>query len=210
MSTTYTDLQADIRSWLARDELSSAQVQSFIAMAEARINRFLSRHGIRDMETVTTLTATQGASTINLPTGFRGLRSLRITGSGYDYNLEPRTPEQIGEVYNSSNGRPTFFAVQGSVIQFNRPFDSAYSLPCVYYQAITPLASDNETNWLTENAQDVILFGALAAAEAFNQNDERILVWKTQFEEGLRELVAADKAGKYGPAPVIRTETATP
>ena len=209
MATTYTDLQADIRSWLARDELSDAQVQSFIAMAEARITRYLSRHGVRDMETVTTLTATAGASTIDLPTGFRGLRSLRISGS-VQYNLEPRTPEQIGELYDSSSGRPRFFAVQGSVFQFNRPFDSAYSLPCVYYQAVTPLSDSNTTNWLTNNAQDIILYGALAAAEAFNQNDERILVWKTQFEEGLRELVAADRAGKYGPAPVVRTEKATP
>lgn len=210
MSTTYSNLQADIRAWLARDELSDAQVQSFISMAEARINRFLSRHGVREMETVTTLTATQGASTIDLPNGFKGLRSLRITGSGYDYNLEARTPEQMGELYNSATGKPRFFTVQGSVFQFDRPFDAADSLKCVYLQAIAALSDSNTTNWLTENAQDILLFGSLTAAEAFNQNDERILVWKTQFDEGLRELIAADKMAKYGPAPVIRTETATP
>lgn len=205
MANDYNQLQTDIAAWLARSDITSAQIQSMISICDSWLARKIR---LRAMDTKVTLSSVAGSDEIALPTGYIALRSMYITdGSGS--NLYYCAPENLPEVTADDTGRPIYFTIYGTSFKFDRKFDAVYSLECIYTASFTPLSGSNLTNWLTQNAYDVYLWGSLAAAEAFLMNDERVGMWKAQFEQSLDELASTDKAGKYE-NPTIRVETSTP
>jgi hypothetical protein len=66
--------------------------------------------------------------------------------------------------------------------------DQAYSFEVLYYERIQPLSSDNQTNWLTRNAPNAMLYGTLLQAMPFLKNDQRQI-----FQEKYKEAIAALK-----------------
>ena len=52
----------------------------------------------------------------------------------------------------------------------------------VYYQQLPLLDDENQTNWLTALAPNLLLYGALLEATPFLKNDERIGTWQTFYD----------------------------
>ena len=77
--------------------------------------------------------------------------------------------------------------------------DQSYTLSAMIYQ-YSPLL-DNviySTNWLTENAPDVLLFGALIEWASFNQlPDGRVMEWKQRYNDAVWSLYQSEVQGKY-------------
>jgi hypothetical protein len=71
-----------------------------------------------------------------------------------------------------------------------------------YYQKLTPLSSDNQTNWLIVSHPDVYLFGALVMAEAFLWNDERVAGWKSLWDEAIASLQKHGTKKRHGGGPL--------
>lgn len=68
----------------------------------------------------------------------------------------------------------------------NYPFEYSYlELPSI-------LSINNQTNWLTNYAPDVLLYGCLLQAMPFLKDDERIPIWKDQYKEGLDSINSQD------------------
>ena len=70
--STYSELQTEIASWLDRSDLT-AQIPTFIKLAEARINRTLR---VRAMETVVQHTMVGLSKRIALPSDYLQMRGL--------------------------------------------------------------------------------------------------------------------------------------
>jgi hypothetical protein len=71
----------------------------------------------------------------------------------------------------------------------------------MYYARPVPLGADNPTNWFTENAQDLLMFGALCEAAPYMANDARIPVWEAKFGALMDDLGAEDDSeATSGPA----------
>jgi hypothetical protein len=71
--------------------------------------------------------------------------------------------------------------------------DQAYDFEVLYYERLAPLSSTNQTNWLTQNAPNAMLFGTLLQAMPFLKNDQR-QIFQQKYTEAMQALKAEDIA----------------
>lgn len=200
--TTYTGLQEAIAGYLGQDNLTS-QIPTFITIAESRAAR---RIKVRDQESIWLGTATVGASTIALPSTYRGFRSVHIDGDP-TYPLEHVTPEQLYQ-HSTAEGRPSVFTVIGSNMVFPADCDSAYIVKGVMYGSPASIATDTSGTFFTTRAPELLLYGSLQAAAEYIADDTQTQKWGALFEQALSELQYETNREKFGPIPVARTEGA--
>jgi len=190
---TYANLKTAIADWLDRSDLTD-RIPDFIALAEARLNRELR---IRPMEVRSTLTLTAGQRYFALPGGYLQMRNIQLNTNPVT-PLEYITPEMLDRLYGSNtSGKPKAYSLIGDEIQLAPIPDTDYTLEVAYYEKFTPLTTDVTTNWLTENAPDVLLYGALVEAEPFIKNDERMPLWLNAYKEAIDKIQKADDRDRH-------------
>jgi hypothetical protein len=69
----------------------------------------------------------------------------------------------------------------------------AYPFEVLYYERISPLSSTNQTNFLTQNAPNAMLFGTLLQAVMFLKNDQRT-IFEQKYQQAMQSLKAEDIA----------------
>lgn len=201
---SYSQLKTDLKNHMARQDFTDAELDNFIVRATARVNRKLRIGG---METESDITV--DAQTVDLPADFRGARALYLDDDeGGD--LRYVTPEVMPEFDNGDTGKPRVFTIRKGKIKFDRSPDQTYTAKLHYYQKFAPLSDSVTTNWLTDEAPDVLFYGALVYAWQFVRDLDQMKLAQAYFDEALAELEEADKKDSFGPAPVMRTEGAYP
>jgi hypothetical protein len=180
--TTYAELQSAVGNWLNRDDLTD-RIPEFITLAEARFNRVVRAP---DMLSRNDAFAIDGQYE-DVPSGFLEASRFVLLTSPVTV-LEYKTPQEIAELRHtrSSQGKPAYYTVVGGSFEFLPTPDSSYTASLLYYARLTAVSSS--WNWLATSHPDIYLYGALCAAEPYVQNDERLLVWKSQLNEALAEL----------------------
>ena len=195
--STYTELKDAIADWLDRSDLTN-RIPDFIALAEARLNRELR---IRPMEVRSTMTTTVGQRYFNLPGGYLQMRNFQINTNPIT-PLEYITPEMLDRLYGANTtSKPRAYSLIGEEIQLAPIPDTEYTVEMAYYEKFSPLGDGTggtvTSNWLTENAPDVLLYGALIEAEPFIRNDERIQLWLTAYKEAIDKIQKADERDRH-------------
>ena len=196
----YSDIQSAVANWLNRNDLNS-YIPDFIALGEDRIYRDLR---IRAMETA--LTDTIASGTIAVPSGYLELKNIYIATSPIQ-PLQRRTAEWIYQNYplRSVSGKPIFIARDAGNFIFGPYPDSGYAIAGTYYARLAALSSTNTTNWFTANAPSILLWASLLEAEPFIQNDERLVLWKTKYEEIKENISVEDQREIYSGSPMRAT-----
>ncbi len=194
---TFTELKDAIADWLDRSDLT-ARIPDFIALAEARINRELR---IRPMEVRSIMYTTSGQKYFNLPGGYIQMRNIQLN-TNPTQPLEYITPEMLDRLYGSNTtGKPKAYTLIGDEIQLSPIPDSAYELEMAFYEKFTSLGDGTSgtvtSNWLTKNAPDILLYGALMEAEPFIKNDERVAVWLNGYGNAVDKLQKADQRDRH-------------
>lgn len=186
---TYTDLKTSIADWLNRDDLAGA-IPTFITLAEAKINRELR---IGAMESIISANLTVGGS-LSLPSAYVQMRRIVVNNNV----LTQLSPEQLRERYESATrGEPKYYAIIGTNVHFGPVPDSTYSYELVIYSRFTALSASNETNWLTTNAPDLLLYGALVEAAPYIQEDDRVPMWQAMFARVMDDVKTEDRNARY-------------
>lgn len=194
---TFTELKDAVADWLDRSDLT-ARIPDFIALAEARINRELR---IRPMEVRSTMYTTADQQYFNLPGGYIQMRNIQLN-TNPTTPLEYITPEMLDRLYGSTTtGKPKAYTLIGDEIQLAPIPDSSYQVEMAFYEKFTPLGDGSAgtvtSNWLTANAPDVLLYGALMEAEPFIKNDERIPVWLNGYSNAINKLQQQDQRDRH-------------
>ncbi len=203
---TYNSLVESIIRWVIRDSDSAlaAEIPRMIDTTERKVARALK----------TLLSVRYAASTMQAdvsiyvkPNRWLETVSMEIgtsVGNNTSVQLVSRTYETIKQIYPdiTDTGVPKYF----SDFEFNQLFvgptpDAAYPYQLAYYERPEPLGVDTQTNWLTENAPDLMLYGVLLETGPFLINDERIKMWQDMYDRKLVELVGEDARRL-----IIRTE----
>lgn len=199
---TYSTLKISIASWLAQSNIASGDsiVDDFVDMAEAEVNR---RLRVRFMESALSLTAT--SATVALPSDYMGLRAAHIEGSTR-YSLEYRTPEQLNSISNAV-AQPACYTIRGTNMVFPADPSGTITVAGTYYAKPTALSVSNETNWITDNYPQVYLFAALKNAAIYGSDDDAIAKYSALLDKAIKEIEVADDTERYGPSPVMRSET---
>jgi len=177
--STYSDLQTQVASWLARDDLT-ANIPDFITLAEAGFARKLFR--ARLQQTTASLTPSNG--TVALPSDY--LASIRLTWTGSPVvDLVLVHPSVLQEMFPTSpTDVPRIWTIQGSNILI-RPVDGT-ALELLYYQKTAVLSGS--LNWLYTNYPDVYLAATLAEAYAFNKDNDNFTLWAARREAKIEEI----------------------
>lgn len=189
--STYSDLKTSIGNWLNRSDLTS-YLDDFIDIAEERMMQDLR---VREMEDRQEATMSTSSRYLAVPTGFIEMRRLHISSTTPIHRLFMVSPEQTGDFYDSASGKPNYYAVVGSEIEFNRVPDSAYTVEMAFYKTLTALSDANTTNDILTNYPGVYLYGSLVAASEFLMLDSTY--WATLYMAHVKKANDTDKRGRF-------------
>jgi hypothetical protein len=195
--STFTELKDAIADWLDRSDLTT-RIPDFIALAEARLNRDLR---IRPMEVRSTMVTTVDQQYFQLPGGYIQMRNMQLN-TNPTTPLEYITPEMLDRLYGSTTtGKPRAYSLIGDEIQLAPIPDSTYTVEMAFYEKFTALGDGSSgtvtSNWLTKNAPDVLLYGALLEAEPFIKNDERVNLWINAYNSAITRIQDADARDRH-------------
>lgn len=198
-SMTFTSLQVDIRNYLERggatDPIVYEQIPRLITLAERRIARELK---IQGFQTVVNTTMQAGVAVYPKPDRWRDTISINY-GTGPNNNVHTpvfaRSYEYIRSYWpnETETAQPQFYADYDYQHWIFAPTPAAnYPMEVLYYQ-LPPLLDDaNQTNWLTEFAPNLLLYGSLVEATPFVKDDQRVQLWQTYYDRALAALNGED------------------
>jgi len=191
---TFTNLKASIADWLNRSDLTNV-IPDFITLAESQLNREL-RH-YKQQEKATASIDTQYSAT---PSDW--LQTVRFhLNDDKSTLLKQTSPEEIAKLRNGNSnaqGKPEYFSHVSNLIEvWPSPDSSGYTGEILYYAKIQALSSSNETNWLLTMSPDVYLFGSLLQAAPYLQNDDRMAVWGTTYQNALNGIMGESDNTRY-------------
>lgn len=194
----YSDLQSTIADYLARADLT-AQIPSFIQLAETRLRRDLR---IRQMLKVVTTTTLAGDSTVELPSDFLQMRDLHIATNPVQ-SIEYQSPSNFyRNTASTVTGVPMQYTILAQEFQFAPSPDSNYTLQMMYYAAPPYLTNTNASNVFLAVCPDLLLYGALGEAEPYLMNDARLDTWASMYDRGLASLTVSDDQAEWSGSPI--------
>jgi hypothetical protein len=184
MATTYADLKTDIQTWMQNTGTDfTNQLDTFINNTEQRLLREIDPEAFV-FNKFTNLTS--GNRFLANPSDLLIIKNLLIENGSDRIFLEMKTDEFIYEYWpdDSQTGVPKYFANYDDDSTLLAPTpDSNYRVEMQYVGRIETLSTTNTTNWLTENADDALLYGCLSEASIFTKNMEDYALYDKRYQE---------------------------
>jgi hypothetical protein len=190
---TYDSLNYYVLQYLERsDQATINAIPTFITLAEFEIAQEIKTLGQLQ---IVEANMTAGSPNLQKPARWRKTVSMNYTDASGNKNpvLLRKYEYLINYSQNSSTtGAPLYYADTSWDWWFISPTpDQAYALEVLYYERIQPLSSTNQTNWLTQNAPNAMLFGTLLQAMPFLKNDQR-QIFQQKYMEAIKSLKTED------------------
>lgn len=189
---TYDSLTTTVLQYLERsDQAVVDAIPTFITLAEFEIAQQIKTLG--QMQVVESQMNT-GDPTIAKPARWRKTVSMNILKDGQRLPVLLRKYEYL-KLYApdaTATGIPLYYADYDYEHWLIAPTpDEAYVFEVLYYERIAPLSSENQTNWLTQNAPNAMLFGTLLQAMPFLKNDSR-QIFQQKYDQAIASLKTED------------------
>jgi hypothetical protein len=189
---TYDNLTSTVLQYLERNDAATiAQIPTFITLCEFEIAQQIKTLG---QQQVVEAVMTAGNAVIAKPARWRKTVSMNLTNGTTIQPVYLRKYEYIRSYASSSTAQatPIYYGDYDYQHWIVAPTpDQNYSFEVLYYERIQPLASDNQTNWLTQNAPNAMLYGTLLQAMPFLKNDQR-QIFQEKYQEAMGALKAED------------------
>ena len=190
---TYDSLVADIESYLERTDTATVdKIPTFIMLAEQQIATQIKFLGNL---TVNESTMVSNDPVIAKPARWHKTVSMNVTINGVKTPVLLRRYEYIREYWPdaTNTGIPKFYCDYDYQHWLIGPTpDDDYSFEVLYYERVQPLDSSNQTNWFTQYAPQALLYGSLLQAMPFLKNDERIPMWRAEYDIVMSSLKTED------------------
>lgn len=190
---TYDSLTSMVLQYLERSDPAVVNaIPTFITMCEFEIAQNIKTLG--QMEVVDS-TMLVGNPVIPKPARWRKTTSMTLSVGGQKQPILVRKLEYLNNYAQdvTDTGVPLYYADYDYDHWLVAPTpDQAYAFEALCYTRLEPLSSSHQTNWLTQNAPNAMLFGTLKQTAPFLKNDARLAVWKSMFDEALAALKTED------------------
>lgn len=189
---TYDSLTSMVLQYLERKDAAVVNaIPTFISLAEFAI--------AEQIKTLGQLQVAESTILINnpvlpKPARWRKTVSMSILVDGVKQPVYLRKYEYLKNYWpdTTKTDVPQYYADTDWDHWYIAPTpDKNYSFEVLYYERISPLSSTNQTNWLTQNAPNAMLFGTLLQAMPFLKNDQRT-VFQQMYAESLQSLKVED------------------
>ena len=186
---TYDSLVLNIQQYLERtDAQTIAQIPNFIMLAEQVIASQIKFLGNL---TVAESTMTTGNPVLDKPVRWHKTVSMNVTVDGQRQPIFLRKYEYLREYApdSTATGTPKYYSDYDYTHWLVAPTpDQDYSFEILYYERVQPLDSTNQTNWFTQYAPQALLYGSLLQAMPFLKNDERMPMWRAEYDKIVAQL----------------------
>jgi hypothetical protein len=190
---TYDSLTSSVLQYLERSDTAVIEaIPTFITLCEFEIAQQIKTLG---QQQVVNSTMTLNNAIIPKPARWRKTVSFNVTGSSgtptpvyvrkYEYLLNYNT--------GGTTGLPLYYADYDYDHWLVSPTpNDDYPFQVLFYERLQPLSSTNQTNWLTQNAPNAMLYGTLLQAMPFLKNDQRT-IFQQKYQEAMTVLKAEDQ-----------------
>jgi hypothetical protein len=191
---TYDSLTTTVLQYLERQDASVVNaIPTFITLCEFEIAQ-----EIKTLGQLQVVNATMNINNpvITKPARWRKTVSMTIDTGTSTQPVYLRKYEYLRNYWPNETltGLPLYYADTDYEHWYVAPTPSlAYSFEVLYYERIAPLSSTNQTNWLTQNAPNAMLYGTLLQAMPFLKNDAR-QVFQQKYTEAITSLKVEDVA----------------
>ena len=191
---TFDSLNTIVLQYLERSDAATiSAIPTFITLAEFGI--------AQEIKTLGQLQVVKSNMTVNnpllqKPARWRKTVSMNITSGTVKSPVLLRKYEYLNNYWpdNTKTSSPLYYADTDWDHWYVAPTpDQAYSFEVLYYERIEPLSSANQTNWLTQNAPNAMLYGTLLQAMPFLKNDQR-QIFQQEYTAAIASLKTEDIA----------------
>jgi len=187
--TTYALLLNQIEDHLNRSDVDTEGVSALmVSMFEDEANDRVKHHERRIRST-----ASLTSQYLDLPDDWMYPLTVRLITSGHITPLDFVTPQNMQDYRADAGeavGRPRFITTSDDALEVVPTPDDTYTIEMHYWGTIPALSASNTTNWLLDRHPLLYLYGSLLHAEAYFQNDARVLLWERFVE---KKYAAMDK-----------------
>lgn len=191
---TYDSLTSTVLQYLERrDRATVDAIPTFITLAEFEIAEQVKTLGQLQVAESTMLADN---ALLQKPARWRKTVSMSVTVGGKKKPVLLRKYEYLKNYWpdETATDVPLYYADTDWDHWYLAPTpDQDYAFEVLYYERISPLSSTNQTNWLTQNAPNAMLFGTLLQAMPFLKNDQR-QIFQQKYTEALQALKGEDVA----------------
>lgn len=189
VSMTYNSLFNDISSYLERTDTATLnKIPTFIMLAEQTLAseiKFLGNLTVNQSNMVS------GNPVITKPARWRKTVSMNVTVAGVKQPVFLRTYEYMRQYWpdEAEEDVPKYYGDYDYTHWLVAPTPAAaYDFEVMYYEEVQPLDSSNQTNWFTQYAPQAMLYGSLLQAMPFLKNDERMPMWRAEYDKIVAQL----------------------
>jgi hypothetical protein len=190
---TYDSLTALVLQYLERSDPAVVNfIPTAITLAEFEIAQEIKTLG---QMIVVDGTMNIGNPVIAKPARWRKTVSMTLSTATGKQPILLRKLEYLNEYAPdvTAKSQPLYYADYDWDHWFVAPTpDQAYSFEALCYTRLQPLDSANQTNWLTQNAPNALLFGVLKQTAPFLKDDPRLATWNALFDQAMASLKTED------------------
>jgi hypothetical protein len=191
---TYDSLTSIVLQYLERSDSAVVNaIPTFITLAEFEIAEQVKTLGQLQ---VAESTMSVGNPVLQKPARWRKTVSMNVMVNGKKQPVLLRKYEYLKNYWpdDTQTDVPLYYADTDWDHWFLAPTpNQSYPMEVLYYERIAPISSVNQTNWLTQNAPNAMLFGTLLQAMPFLKNDQR-QIFQQKYSESMQALKAEDVA----------------
>lgn len=195
---TYDNLQERVINYTTRvgDASFATNLPMLIAFAEKRCAREIKALGYKKF---VTSNFQVGVPIYDKPARWRETVTINF-GTQDDDNtrttLSPRAYDFCRSYWpdDSQTGQPLYYAdtIYDAFLIAPTP-DLAYPFELVYYEQVEPLSDENQTNWLTEQAPDLVMYATLMEACGYLKTNDNLQKWTGAYETAKMSLLSEDE-----------------
>ena len=186
---TYAALVATVPSYLERDDAAFlAEVPTFVNLAENRMATDMKQQGFQ--ATVTNTLPLTGV--LAKPSWWK--ESISFSYMDSDGNVHPILLRNYQYCRNywpnpAQSGDPVFYADYNVTHFLLVPTPAvAYQFELMYFARLQPLSEEHQSNWLTENAPQALLYATLFEAAVWALNATKQALYKGLYDEAKATL----------------------
>lgn len=188
MATSYSQLKTDIADWLNNQssELQTS-LDRIVSLGETRLARDLK---VPQYDAVTPdATFAAGSPLLDLPADLTTVRFVRWrTAAGPWALLEFKDLPFLLEYWPdpAATGAPRYYGRYDDTRFLVAPTPSeAFAVQIGYTRRLPALSADAPTNWLTEAAEDALLYACLIEAAAFALDPQQVQTYKDFYAQAV-------------------------
>jgi hypothetical protein len=188
---TYDNLVNTVKQYLERSDASVVErIPTFITLAEFEIAQQVKTLG---QIQVVQANMNVGNPVIQKPARWRKTVSMTLNNGTQKSPVFLRKFEYLQSYNNEgSTGLPIYYGDYDYDHWLVAPTpDDDYQFEVLYYERLAPLSSENQTNWITNNAPNAMLFGTLLQAVIYLKDDQR-QIFQQKYDMAMAALKAED------------------